>query len=133
MTLVLTDLKIHHHDDVIAGTNWRAYKQVFCLQGPDSGSCLAAAKPDSVGAGAAPAGVIAEVNPMIVCKHLVHGPLKMCSLPTNDLLPQAAAAGEDLTAEFVSTVAAPEPRRKKRRTSAATPQVCLVVHHGCVA
>ena len=110
----------------IAGTGWSVCKQLCCLQGPDGGSGVTGATPDSVAAGAAPAGVIAEVSFMIVCKHLLHCPHMMCSLPTKDLLLQAA--GEDLAAEFVSTMAPTERRRKKAHKPAATPLTGVPCH-----
>ena len=71
-------------------------------------------------------------------KHLVHGPLVIFSLLGSDWPLQAASAGkldwEGAAAEFMQTVASPEPRPKKLRTAAARPFTgVLYPHHGCIA
>ena len=106
-----------------------------CLRRSGEGRCVAATKPDSAAAGAASAGVVTEVSPVVVFK----APGASCDVQSvrNDLPPQAAAADqsylEEQAAEYERSVAPAEPRRKKLRTPAAAPLTGVRCHyHGCV-
>ena len=123
---------------VTAGTYRSACKEHICLQGAVRARCVAAAESDSLAAGTAFANVDTKVSPVVMGKHLVHGPFVMCSLPGTDLPLQAASASglkwEEAAAEFMRTVASPQPRHKKPRTMAARPYTgVLCQHHGCTA